>query len=296
MSLAQLFYDGLQVGEGAVAAVAERWAQAKGALDHGFRVNHSAPAHKVLADFIAKDAVLAAQRFTIDGQNYNNLQRLGVQVFDTGIRPRLPASPMWLEAPLSLDFSSGEMKGHVGCLLREDQGWWCCDYFTDIFTPDVVAPWVSGKIWHHGFRDLTLRREWYAFEECALNCAVKGDELFDALSNATSLIVAALNTPRVVQREAVTWQPAIQKARLKRGKHPLLSFNRVKIELPKTSAHHASTMRREQGGGVRFHGVLGHLRRIEKPYGPELTWVSPHFRGDARLGVVVKERQVKVAR
>lgn len=50
------------------------------------------------------------------------------------------------------------------------------------------------------------------------------------------------------------------------------------------------------GPGVRKHQVIGHLRvlkcgRVE----PVWVWVTAHWRGDASLGVVLRERHVQTA-
>ncbi|WP_267428660.1 hypothetical protein [Methylobacterium sp. GC_Met_2] len=296
MTLAQLFFDGPQMGEDAKEDMLVRWRRAKDALSHGFEINHSVPAHKALADFIAVDAAAAAQRFAIDGVDFDSLQQLGVQVFDTGISPRLPANKVWIEGPITMTHLYGEERGLIGALLWQEDGWIVADYFSDVYGSGYPAPLVSGRVWHHGYRDITARCEWFCFQNSGLQCQDNGPSLFQELSILTELLIAALNAPRIVERQEIRWQPALQKARLKRGRHPLLSFNKVKITLPKTSSSYGSTMAHEVGNGVRYHGVLGHLRRIEKPYGPELTWVRPHFRGDPRLGVVVKERAVRAGR
>ena len=301
MSLAQMFFDGEQVEGGAFKEdFCYFWRSARDFLNHGIAINHSAPAHKCLADIAAAEAAKAAQRFRVAKEDYLPLADLGRQFHALGIPVRVPAVPMWIETPGILQFADKDLLGTIGALLisgsQPDR--YEVIYYTDAIRgpgdPSVAMPYVAGMVdLEHDTGTVSVAVAWNAFydlssrEDAAL-------EMFSALVQQTFALVSALNTPRVVTKTAVTHQPPLQKARLRRGKHPLLSFNQVQIHLPKVSQHSGDTMRPERGGGVRFHGVLGHLRRIERPYGPDVTWVSPHFRGDPRLGVVVKERAVRV--
>lgn len=297
MSLAQLFFDGEQiVGPSFKEEFKLFWQAARDFLDHGIAVNHSAPIHKSLADIAAVEAAKSAQRFKVAREDYLSLADLGRQFHTLGIPVRIPVAPMWLETPGMLQFADKELFGTIGALIQKvGPNVYDMTYFTDAIRepgqPHVALPYVCGRVELEDEAVATIV-VWDAFHGPE---AASDGELFQALVRQTLALVAALNTPRVVTKTAVTHQPPLQKARLKRGKYPLLSFNQVKIHLPKVTQHSGDTMRRDLGGGVRFHGVLGHLRRIEKPYGPDVTWVSPHFRGDPRLGVVMKERAVKAS-
>lgn len=297
MSLAQMFFDDVE-RENAEAGVEARLRFAKETLSLGFQFDASASRHDILADLKVMEASAGVQRFVIDGDNFNKLERLGLQVFNAGFDPKLPGRTTWLELPVIVKTHPREIRGLMGVLLEEDRDQACllCHFYTDLFDIGTVVPLVSGRIFYRGSKEFTSRLDWYLFEARpgpAPVWAADPDETFMSFANSTLLLIAGLNTPRIVRSTKIEWEPALQKARLKRGKHPLFSFNRITVDLPKADEHNDGAARSKVGDGVRFHGVIGHLRRIERPSGPTLTWVSPHFRGDARLGVVVKERTVR---
>ncbi len=120
---------------------------------------------------------------------------------------------------------------------------------------------------------------------------------------ATSVIVcqtllafiAFMNLHRAVYVEL--WRPPekFQRARIRRGKIPILSRNVVSLNLPKTELTRGEIARHRESG-VRRHQVIGHIRelrhgRIEPIY----IWVDSFWRGDARLGVVLRDRKIGVA-
>ncbi len=104
-----------------------------------------------------------------------------------------------------------------------------------------------------------------------------------------------LNIHRAVTVAPVSASAKLQAARRRRGKAPFLSFNRVSLNLPKAELSRGS--RQDRGAaGVRFHQVIGHLRLLkEGRLQPVFVWVQPHWRGDPRLGTVLRELDVKVA-
>jgi hypothetical protein len=46
---------------------------------------------------------------------------------------------------------------------------------------------------------------------------------------------------------------------------------------------------------VRYHDVIGHSREINVGGEKVLRWIAAFWRGNPRLGVVVKRRDVKAA-
>jgi hypothetical protein len=70
------------------------------------------------------------------------------------------------------------------------------------------------------------------------------------------------------------------------------SFNRVRLNIPGAELAR-STVRFHRGPGVRFHDVRGHWREISVADGKVLRWIAAFWRGDFRLGVVVKQRAVR---
>lgn len=101
-------------------------------------------------------------------------------------------------------------------------------------------------------------------------------------------------------RRAVTAMPAVasdklQAARLRRHRLPLLSFNVVKHSLPKNEIQR-DEVQCSHGPGVRRHRVIGHLRKLScGRIEPVWIWVASHWRGDAELGVVLREHHVQRA-
>lgn len=86
----------------------------------------------------------------------------------------------------------------------------------------------------------------------------------------------------------------LQKRRAQRGKLPLLSFNTVRLNLPKEDITSRGT-HVQRGSGVRWHRIIGYWR-ISRHGDPEayFIWVPPGERGDKRLGIVLKERHARV--
>ncbi|MFS8180869.1 hypothetical protein ACMG4P_04825 [Pseudovibrio denitrificans] len=76
----------------------------------------------------------------------------------------------------------------------------------------------------------------------------------------------------------------------------LLSYNRVTLKRsPKLADKGLSSS--ANGVGMRRHSVMGHFRELRKGrLEPVFIWVHGHWRGDARKGVVVKEREVEARR
>lgn len=85
-----------------------------------------------------------------------------------------------------------------------------------------------------------------------------------------------------------------------RSKSPgaaILSFNRVRLLVPKGLILRSDTVEWERGAGVRRHEVLAHPHCYW--VGPReqrslvVRWIAAYWRGNARLGLVLKARDVK---
>jgi len=101
-----------------------------------------------------------------------------------------------------------------------------------------------------------------------------------------------LETPKAVELVQHKWDLKLQERRVKRGKHPLHEFKRVKVLVGPAATIRRSGQKSEPTGhhGVRLHSVMGHFRDL--PALNKMAWVKPHWRGDAKLGVISKERDV----
>jgi hypothetical protein len=74
------------------------------------------------------------------------------------------------------------------------------------------------------------------------------------------------------------------------------SYNSVTLVLPRQSYSNHST-RFKRGPGVRWHTVAGHWREYrpnERRILGWMTWIADHERGNARKGIIVKDRNVRV--
>lgn len=109
-------------------------------------------------------------------------------------------------------------------------------------------------------------------------------------------ILAMMNIPGAAQANPIVADAKLQRARAKAGKLPLISYTQLTM---KAGGHHGKEPNdpdspHEPAFHKRRHHVIGHirLRRSDEPLG-EWTWVRPHWRGDASLGIILKERTVE---
>lgn len=98
-------------------------------------------------------------------------------------------------------------------------------------------------------------------------------------------IFEAIKNPRIVDRVPRVFDEALQRARAKRGKPPLLPYDEVVIHITREEVdEYEEAMRKyREGGGSkkRLHPVRPFTRvRLGKP-----EMVRGHWRGDHRLGV-----------
>jgi hypothetical protein len=95
------------------------------------------------------------------------------------------------------------------------------------------------------------------------------------------LLVFVMNIKNIVGTEPVVPAAALQKARVRRGKLPLLGYTRVDIRLSKALAARVGEAA-DPRQPVRLHLCRGHFK-IRKT---GVFWWSPHPRGSAAAGVI----------
>lgn len=114
-------------------------------------------------------------------------------------------------------------------------------------------------------------------------------------------VLFVLNTPRVSEVVEVKHDAKLQKARAKRGKPPLIEYKKCELQIGNAGVRYrnASDVRRQPGETdaehkKRLHQVIGHFRTYRKGREtPTIAWVPSHWRGDAKLGILVHERTVR---
>jgi hypothetical protein len=114
--------------------------------------------------------------------------------------------------------------------------------------------------------------------------ATEGD-LISLVNDAVMLVVAAalvLGSPKVYEvREADLTK--LNKARVRRGKPPLLSQRDVILRVPNFGAHHSSGA--SDGAGEHSGRVRHLVRAFTRIRRGKLEFVRPHWRGDEGRGV-----------
>jgi hypothetical protein len=112
-----------------------------------------------------------------------------------------------------------------------------------------------------------------------------------------SCLLFLLNTPRATETIEHRWPEKLQKARRKRNKVPLVEFKKILVRIgspqPKIVRH--PNLSAGHDARRRLHQVIGHFRTYTKHHEdkPLVAWVNQHWRGDAELGIVLHERNIK---
>jgi hypothetical protein len=107
-------------------------------------------------------------------------------------------------------------------------------------------------------------------------------------------------TPRVTEVVEVSHSPKLQKARAKSRKFPLLEYKKCQLQIGHSGVRYRTRSdvarlpgETEAEHHKRLHQVIGHFRTYTKGREqPRISWVPPHWRGDAKLGILVHERTV----
>jgi len=108
--------------------------------------------------------------------------------------------------------------------------------------------------------------------------------------------------PKVYEAEDVRYKPSHKRARILKGKPPLLEYRRLRIHIGKGRKQYAqrpaivtAASDIEDAASIqhrRYHKVMGHFRHYLKHDPPHTTWIEPHYRGDPTIGVTFTEREV----
>jgi hypothetical protein len=261
--------------------------KALSSLELPWEGNHTLVPHSSLGPIFAQESKGFAARFCFDEAmvaSSHNVSR-DAESYEIAARiARLPAPQGWYEwrehgVSRALWWEQ-QTDGTLDCLFL-------CKSGDSVFVAGAIRRWQFGH-W---------RKVCYNVGDVLDFVKMDDEEKNLLLSEYLRFAVcgsALLNLHRAVQVEAQHAAPKLQRARAKRGKLPLLSFNRVKLKLPKPDLTRGEYRGRGHPG-VRFHQVIGHLRllqagRIE----PVFIWVDAFWRGDARLGVILREREVTV--
>jgi hypothetical protein len=107
---------------------------------------------------------------------------------------------------------------------------------------------------------------------------------------------------KVYAAEEVTYKPSHKRARLLKGKPPLLEYRRIRLHIGKGRKQYAQRpainnhiVNLDDEASIqhrRYHKVMGHFRHYLKHDPPHTTWIEPHYRGDPSIGVTFTEREV----
>ena len=250
------------------------------------RPNHVAPPHASLSEVVA---VEAEHKFAIPYRVSSEV----AEVFSAMISDEdtysvaeakskhIVSSSGWLEwrrEGLSTDFgfhwnvdsNNGDL--HGGGIVRHNRR----TFFVGKVIVPEGSPWTSAA--YFGTSHLPP-------DDCSL--------VMGQIARFAICFFAAMATPRVVESHWSSPPPLIQRARRKRGNpYPLLSFNRVAFSPYRTDSS-SDEHKAIDAASVRFHDVVGHWRRIVRASGAkDLVWVHPHFRGDPRKGILLKQREL----
>lgn len=145
--------------------------------------------------------------------------------------------------------------------------------------------------------------EWGGVVKWTLGGDLTIDEAYEEAAIVMQEILSCLFlicTPRVCEVRDVVQPRKLQAAREKRGKPPLIGYKQLTLNIGVGTPRYASGG--GGGGGIgtgeghhkRLHQVIGHFRTyVKNRETPRVSWVPPHLRGDAHLGVLLHERDVK---
>lgn len=244
-------------------------------LDPGFRVDDANVTELVAS---AKSGEL--QPFVLQPEFAAAVNKM---LLDTSVHPRMLqlaiplADEMWIETWMDASNKDHPDMGIIECLLGVH----------------ISKGFVTGYLQRdNGKSAFAFRRS----DEGAMLTLGQLDRMKQVEQNRYyihSLILATLaimNIPDAIEATPVRHDAKLQRSRVKRGALPLVEYKRVVMTkhrphpAPEGDTDHST-------GGKRRHHVIGHirLRHADQPMG-EWSWVRPHWRGDAGLGIVLKER------
>lgn len=205
----------------------------------------------------------------------------------------LPSTPCWIEMPV--EFVGGEV-GKIGYMVDHDEKQDRPVVACVIRTPTAFnVPMLMGVV---SPESLPMRPPYSVrVEQWCLNSYDEDDIIRWVLDLVDALFV--LSQPRVSELREVAHHPKKQKARVRSGALPLLEYKHVRMLVGATEASYAQvTAHRAEDGGAhkRLHRVRGHVRvyrENEHRDKPIVTVIPQHWRGDAKLGIVLHETKVE---
>lgn len=202
----------------------------------------------------------------------------------------IPAARGWVE------WQRANVPAHMGISWQADQSLVTARFYIQPLSQSArTAPGLIGE-----FCRPVGGGSW---EKCHLRIC-NADYIGDP-ANAQGLIHSAarfltcfsafISLPHAVDAKIVAAPDALQKSRHKRGRpFPLLSMNVVKFHPLQHDAVRSDKSKMMSTSMVRLHHVIGHWRRIIREGRQTLTHVQSHWRGNARSGIILKNREVRI--
>ena len=133
------------------------------------------------------------------------------------------------------------------------------------------------------------------------------DQWLQAHTRTMLFALFLVQQPRIVIQEDVKHDLKLQKSRAKSGKAPLLDYQRVYLKFGVLGSQVGIITKRadasfpkdvtEATATKRYHHVIGHFRVYHRGTDHEIvSWIEPHWRGDASKGVLIKEHVISKAK
>ncbi|MHC2399149.1 hypothetical protein ACVMGC_003693 [Bradyrhizobium barranii subsp. barranii] len=261
--------------------------------------NH-APRHPVIANIVASEARERAEVYCFDKHTTD----IAWAMMNT--RRRIRNVMQGVRLPFRRTFFEYETPPtRTGIFVEGDRND-CLISRIDTLNGMPDEPLLTMTLRHVDF-DLLVERDDPVVDRVFYSYPVPGLEntsklLWPEAMDATINLVAALSTflslggSTVSTSKRITREGRIARKRGNpRAMGAIDSYNLVTLKLP-ASPHHSSATHYTRGPGVRWHTVAGHWRE----YAPNerrllgwMAWIADHERGDARKGIIIKDRNVE---
>lgn len=235
--------------------------------------------HNLLQDgqvegLTSADVIAEIQSFEFDWALLTNeLQESGLEALSNDLFP-YPANYFYFQWSMTLDGRAGPPTGALGVVDVEHGAVTVC--FATLFGDGMVSgpQWCSFDMKPHTsfyYRDGSYDELCYHALKCVLSFSM------------------ALRCRDVIVHDCGP-SPAIKRKREKRGLPPIIEFKKVTIK-PELRGIYEAASKNFERNGPRLHFRRGHIRNL--PQGKGQTYVSPCWVGNAALGVVEKQYEVK---
>lgn len=223
----------------------------------------------------------------------------------------LPYDCFWIEYTTTLDITalSGVSRLHYGALverLLNDNVRMYIVTGMDFYDRETV----SGLVYIVEFTEWPLnvkdKKSIEYYVRWSFNNMDNNDQsmVLDLGTTINELIfgIFLVTQPKVYKEELVTYKPSHKRARAAKGKPPLLEYRKLRVHIGQV--HKRYTQRPASGLRTvvddyasdivhrRYHKVMGHFRHYVHDDNPRTVWISPHYRGDPKLGATFIERDV----